>query len=86
MSHPTIPAPTLVSGKTLDQRGPYRRERRRQLEQQGLFPPRIPLSSRFNVWPLHEVEAVERAILAGQSNDDIRALVRYLADQRKVAA
>lgn len=81
-----IPSPTLVSGATLDKRGPYRRERRRQLEQQGLFPQRIALSSRFNVWPLHEVEAVERALLAGQSHDDIRALVRYLADQRKVAA
>jgi hypothetical protein len=79
------PTPVLVTGATLDKRGPFKRERRRQLEVLGLFPPRIPLSKRLNVWPLAEVETVERAVAAGQSDDDIRALVRYLVDQRKAA-
>lgn len=88
---PAAPAPLLVTSAQLDKRGPFKRERRRQLEKLGLYPPRIPLSTRLNVWPLAEIEQVERAIAAGQSDDEIRALIRYLVEQRgclalKVAA
>lgn len=83
---PTAPPPLLVTAAQLDKRGPFKRERRRQLEVLGLYPPRIALGTRLNVWPLTEIEAVERAMAAGQSEDDIRALVRYLVEQRKAAA
>lgn len=82
----SAPTPLLVTSAILDARGPIKRERRRQLEQLGLYPPRIALSARQNVWLLPEIEAVERAYAAGQTDDEIRALVRYLVEQRKALA
>jgi prophage regulatory protein len=51
-------------------------------EQAGLFPPRIRLSSRMNVWPEDEIAAVNAAIIAGRSDDEIRSLVKRLVAAR----
>ena len=73
---------TFIQAAEMDTRGPYQRERRRQLEKAGLYPPRIALNCRKNVWIRVEVEAWERAKAAGASDDTIRALIRRMIAAR----
>lgn len=73
---------TFIQAAELDERGPYQRERRRQLEGAGLYPPRIRFNCRKNVWVREEVEAWERAKAAGASDDTIRALIRRMIAAR----
>jgi len=49
----------------------------------GLFPKSIPVGSRAVVWPIVEVEAINRAYIAGKTNDEVKALVRKLEAKRK---
>lgn len=72
----------FIDSAGLDARGPYARERRRQLEVSGLYPPRIRLSSRCNVWPVAEIEAWEAAKTAGASDDQIRELIHRMVAAR----
>jgi len=51
---------------------------------EGLFPPPIR-DGAINVWPEHEVDAVIDYVIAGRSEDDMRALVRDLVAQRSQA-
>jgi prophage regulatory protein len=48
----------------------------------GLLPPPIKLGLRASGWPAHEVEAITRARMAGQSEGEIRALVSDLMQRR----
>lgn len=73
----------FIDSAKLDKRGPYARERRRQLEIAGLFPPRIRLSIRRNVWPLAEIEVWERAKIAGASESQVRELIRGMVAARR---
>lgn len=75
-------APTFIRSRELDERGPYQRERRRLLEVAGLYPPRIKLNSRTNVWVRDEVEAWERAKAAGATDDQVRRLLRGMVTAR----
>ena len=52
----------------------------------GLMPPGVPISSRAVGWPLHEIDAICRARLAGCTDDEIKGLVRSLMTARKQAA
>jgi len=52
----------------------------------GLFVPSVALGARAQGTAQHELEAINSARLAGKSDDEIRALVRQLIDQRKVVA
>lgn len=49
----------------------------------GLFTKPVKLSARQNVWPEHEVTAIQEARLAGKSDDEIRELVKRLEDKRQ---
>ena len=51
----------------------------------GLMPPPIPLGPRSVGWLRHELDAVLSAMVAGKSEDHIRALIGHLVDQRKLA-
>jgi prophage regulatory protein len=51
--------------------------------QQGLFPAPIKLGPRSIGWPSQEVEALIAARISGQTDDEIRTLVRTLVDDRK---
>ena len=51
----------------------------------GTFVPPVKISDRAGGWPENEVEAVVAAQIAGQSDDEIRALVKQLVEQRKFA-
>ena len=51
-------------------------------EQAAFF--RIKLSQRVSVWPAHEIDACNDAIIHGRSHDEIRALVKKIQDQRQV--
>jgi prophage regulatory protein len=52
----------------------------------GLLPPPIRLSERRIAWPAHEIEAIQRARLAGRTDEEIRALVTELVEARSKAA
>lgn len=48
----------------------------------GLFPAPIKLGPRVSVWPAHEVEACNDAIIRGNSPEQIRTLVQQLHARR----
>ncbi|NDF98916.1 MAG: AlpA family phage regulatory protein [Chitinophagia bacterium] len=50
---------------------------------EGLFPPGVKLGARRVAWPDYEVESVLKARIAGQTDDQIRALVAELQANRK---
>lgn len=52
----------------------------------GLFPRPIHLSERTSAWPQSEIDAINKARIAGKSDDEIRALVKQLEADRKSAA
>lgn len=54
--------------------------------QEGLLPPPVKIGSRAVAWPAHEIEAINRARMAGQSHQAIRALVVEIVEQRKQTA
>lgn len=51
----------------------------------GLLPPPVHIGPRTSVWPEHEIEAIDRARLAGASDDDVRRLVSDLIAARGAA-
>jgi predicted DNA-binding transcriptional regulator AlpA len=75
-------APTFIRSHELDERVLYQRERRRLLEVAGLYPPRIKLNCRTNVWIRGEVEAWESATAAGATDSQVRELIRRLIARR----
>jgi prophage regulatory protein len=52
----------------------------------GIFPKPVSLGARAVGWPQHEVEAINRARLAGAGNDELRALVERLHQARQAGA
>lgn len=52
----------------------------------GLFVPPVSLGGQAVGWLEHEVNQVLAAMAAGQSRDEVRALVRNLVEQRKQLA
>ena len=53
---------------------------------QGLWPKPVSLGARAVGWPAHEVEAINAARIAGQSDEAIRELVARLEAARIAAA
>lgn len=53
---------------------------------EGVFPPPIPLGGRSVGWLEHELDQTLAAMVAGKSQEHIKALVGHLIDQRKSAA
>lgn len=53
--------------------------------QNGLFPPPIPIGKRTKANPESEVAAINKAVVAGKSPDEIRELVRELVAKRQAA-
>lgn len=50
----------------------------------GLLTPPVDIGLRASAWPDNEVQAVIRARIAGQNDEQIRALVRQLIAARTV--
>lgn len=50
-----------------------------------LLPPPVHLGAKTSAWPEHEVDAVNRARLAGADDATVRALVADLIAARKAA-
>jgi prophage regulatory protein len=50
------------------------------------FPPPIALGDRAVAWPSHELDLILSAMVAGKSDDEMRALVADLVAQRKLSA
>ena len=50
--------------------------------QDGLLPPPVKIGPRASGWPDNEIDAVNAAVIAGKSKDEIRALVADLVDAR----
>ena len=52
----------------------------------GLFPHPVRIGPRSVSWPASEVAAINRAIIAGKSEAEIRELVQRLESARQAAA
>lgn len=52
----------------------------------GLMTTPVRIGAQSVAWPDSEVEAINRARMAGKSDDEIRALVNHLHELRKAAA
>jgi len=50
--------------------------------QNGLFTHPVPIGGGRSAWPSNEIDAINRARIAGQSDDEIRALVIELEKAR----
>ena len=57
-----------------------------QRVREGLLTPPVRIGKRASAWPQHEINAVNHAIVAGQSDDELRALVSDLVAQRTEGA
>ncbi|MFN0317198.1 MAG: helix-turn-helix transcriptional regulator [Burkholderiales bacterium] len=51
----------------------------------GLAPPPVALGIRTAAWPDSEIDALNRARMAGLTNAELRELVKVLVEKRKVA-
>lgn len=51
----------------------------------GLFPAPVKIGPRASAWPAHETDQILAARLAGQTDDQIRALVSRIHEARKHA-
>lgn len=49
----------------------------------GLLPPPVKIGARASAWPLHELQAVNAARVAGRSEDEIKQLVARLVKERE---
>jgi prophage regulatory protein len=49
----------------------------------GVVTPGIKKGLKWVVWPAYEIDAINRAEIAGATQDELRALVRQLLEQRK---
>jgi len=49
---------------------------------QGLIPPPVRVGPRSNGWPAREIAAVNAAVIGGQTEAEIRALVQRLIAER----
>jgi predicted DNA-binding transcriptional regulator AlpA len=76
----------LLRSEEMDRATPYKRERRRELEKEGLHPPRIAINARLAVWPEYEVDRWLGAIAAGRTENEIRELIRRMVAERQKAA
>jgi prophage regulatory protein len=54
--------------------------------QNGVFPPPVHLGPNTSAWPAHEIDAIDRARIAGDGDDKIKVLVKSLVAARRVAA
>lgn len=52
----------------------------------GLLTPPVKIGLRASAWPLHEIETVIKARVAGKNDDEIREIVTKLVAARKTAA
>jgi prophage regulatory protein len=48
----------------------------------GTMTPPVRLGCKLSAWPSHEIDALNRAEIAGASQDELRALVQQLVAQR----
>ena len=52
----------------------------------GLFPPPVKIGHQASAWPDDEVDTVNRARIAGKSEEEIRKLVKRLVEARSNAS
>lgn len=52
--------------------------------QSGLFPPQVSLGGRAVGWLEHEVNTALAAIVAGQTNEEVKSLVMNLLNERQI--
>jgi hypothetical protein len=45
--------------------------------------PPVRLGEKLSAWPSHEVDTLNRAEIAGATQDELRVLVKHLVEQRR---
>jgi len=68
--------------KTIEKRGVSRSKQYKDVNE-GLWTRPIKLSVRASAWPNYETEILNKAIIAGKSEEEIKALVVELETLRK---
>jgi len=74
-----VTMPAIIESGTAGKRSNFLR-----MVDAGLFTPGIKIG-RSNVWPESEIIALQKALIAGKSQDQIRALVVELVAKRKAS-
>lgn len=75
----------ILRGPAVDDKTGSSRSTRYNRISEGLFPQGVRLGPRSVGWPEEEVDALNAALIAGKSDEEIRALVRKLHAARKEA-
>lgn len=86
MTHDAIPPHTIFRRRHVESSTGWARSTVYLRVSQGLFTKPVRLGSRAVGWPASEVEALNAARIASQTDDEIRALVSRLETQRRTAA
>lgn len=77
---------TIIRRKQLEQRMGIGRSTIYLRISQSLIPSPVSLGAHSVGWPVHEIDAIIAARVAGKSDDEIRLLVAELETARKLAA
>jgi prophage regulatory protein len=85
MAHTQTPIPTILRRNQVEDETGYSRSTIYLRIAQGLWPKPVSLGPRSVGWPATEVAALNAARIAGQSDDEIRALVAHLVAGRRRA-
>ena len=78
-----INAPAILRRASVELQSGYPRSTLYLRISQGLWTHPVKIGPRAVGWPLHEVNALNSARIAGKSDEDIRALVTRLEAARK---
>lgn len=82
---PPVPLAWLRLPELIRRRGTSRSATYRHIAQ-GLLPAPVHIGPRTSAWPEHEIEAIDRARLAGANDEAVRRLVAELMTARRAAA
>jgi prophage regulatory protein len=73
---------TLLRLETvISRRGRSRAQLYVDIKRETMTPP-VRLGDKLSAWPAHEIDALNRAEIAGSTKDELRALVRELVAMR----
>jgi prophage regulatory protein len=72
----------LIDGEEVDAAIGLKKSARHQRVRDGLLTRPIKWSPRCARWPSSEIEAIQRALIAGATDDEIRSLVTRLHAKR----
>lgn len=77
---------SFLRGDALNQKSPFSKPTRWRRVRDGLHPPPVHITGRLTAYIERELDAVNEALAAGCTEDEIRSLVSDLVAARKIAS